>query len=91
MPFTKQEVKEALENSTQIKEIPKWYLDKDDRIVFKPRGYNDMEFSIRVETLNSIHGMGWSVRDFYDGYVEIQKRPKTKAQKKIEEIKEIVE
>lgn len=91
MPFEKQEVKKALENSSNIKEVFKWYYEKENVIVFSPKGYNDKEFSIKVETLNSIQGMGWEIRNFYDGFVEIEKRDKTKAETQIEEIKEVIE
>jgi hypothetical protein len=89
MPFTKQEVKEGLENSSNIKEIHNWYPEKD-QIIFEPIGYKDKEFSIKTETLNSIHGMGWEIKSFYDDFVEIEKREKSNAEKKIEEIKDIV-
>lgn len=90
MPFSKQEVKDGLESSTNVQKVHKWFPERE-KIVFEPKGYDDKNFSLKTETMNSIHGMGWEIREFYDGFVVIQKRENTVAAKKLEEIRSILD
>jgi len=89
MAFTKQEVKNGLENSKNIKEIKNWH-PIDEKITFCPKGYTDKNFSIKAETVKSINKMGWNIVSFYDGFVVIEKKEKSLSDKKIEKIKEII-
>lgn len=90
MPFSKQKAKDGLENSSNIKQVHEWFPNSD-RIVFEPKGHDDKQFSVKIETVNSIQGMGWQIHTFYDGFVEIEKRNQVLAEKKLKEIKEIID
>lgn len=89
MAFDKEKVENSLENSKNINNVYDWYPEQK-RLVFEPRGYKDKEFSIRQETMGSIERMGWVIVTFYDGFVEIEPRKETLAEKKLEEIRDIV-
>lgn len=72
------------------KEMCNFFPEKDYRLVFEPKGYDDKQFSLKIQDTRTIREKGWIIHTFYDGFVEIKKADRKKKLEKLEKIEEIL-